>query len=305
MIKRRKLRIFLAIVLLAAGACVFLMQRREPSYKGRHLSQWVSALASLYGEPRLRPPYAAQAPEAIRQLAPKAVPLLLEWMVYETPAWNRKLSRFAHNHTGLGGMGDKLDATEAERIQRRQGATPAFSVLGPHGAKAVPALISLLTSNRESWILVRARTALDEVAPNAVEALEAGLTNQTPGVRSWCVYALGRAGTNAARAIPALLQCVSDSDLRAEAIRSLARLKLEPARVVPALTNAVQDPNEDVRRAAAWGLSEYGDKSGVAVPILREYLDDWNPYTRKWATNLLRKLAPETLANPATPPWPG
>jgi hypothetical protein len=97
MTKRRKILLLLASLGLALGAYMLLTREREPSYKGRKLSQWVEDLGQMNLEGTPSP----EGQEAIRHIGATAVPYLLMWMDYDPTAWRAKLNTFCDKHCGV------------------------------------------------------------------------------------------------------------------------------------------------------------------------------------------------------------
>ena len=72
-------------------------------------------------------------------------------------------------------------------------------------------------------------------------------------MRKLAAKSIGRFGTNAVAAVPVLIGCLADRDLKVaeEAAAALGTLRMEPEIAVPALANcALKSPNDDVRRSA-------------------------------------------------------
>src|SRR4051812_25450889 len=83
-----KQRVFLILLgIVIAGVIVVLARRdREPEYGGKRLSEYLSGLSGNAAEKK-------RADEAIGQIGTNAIPYLLKWMQYETPAWKTQLYR--------------------------------------------------------------------------------------------------------------------------------------------------------------------------------------------------------------------
>ena len=88
----RKRRIFLigipVAVVAVVGLVMVLTPAREPEYKGKKLSEWVMKLSPFYDDADK-----IHGIEAISQIGTNALPYLIKWVGYETPAWKKQASR--------------------------------------------------------------------------------------------------------------------------------------------------------------------------------------------------------------------
>lgn len=88
------------------------------------------------------------------------------------------------------------------------------------------------------------------------------------------------------KVIKALTHAFKDvEDVRFHVARNLGKFE-EPA--VPYLLDALKDPDEHVRRYAAWILGVIGDDR--AVPALENALNDPSDYVRKGVEQALRRF---------------
>jgi hypothetical protein len=296
MTKRRKILLLLAALGLAVGAYVLFIRDDEPTYEGRTLSEW---LADFGNGDRPLPP---EAQDAIRRIGGKAVPQLLHLIEYQTPPWRKKLNKVCNQYVTL----QWLETNEQERHGLHFSAAMAFQFVGPEGKRAIPDLAKHLKPS-DWYCAFYAAYALGWLGPEALPPLLSCLTNQTTQTTQLRVASMAgivNMGSNAAPALPFLIQCLSDPDklVRANAAACVGELRLQPDLVVPALTNALRDQDNDVRWCACRGLSWLGKQALGAVPALEQMLTDPSRYVRDAATNALRKIAPEALTN--VPPRP-
>jgi HEAT repeat protein len=85
-----------------------------------------------------------------------------------------------------------------------------------------------------------------------------------------------------------------DADMRAWAARELGHMPgQEAAAGVQALTDALQDPQDNVRMAAAYGLADLGAAAAAAVPALSKTLEDRSAQVRTAATYALKQIQPK------------
>ncbi|MCY7278512.1 MAG: HEAT repeat domain-containing protein, partial [Phormidesmis sp. CAN_BIN44] len=106
-------------------------------------------------------------------------------------------------------------------------------------------------------------------------------------------HTLGRFGTKAQAAIPALSNLLQDEnpDIRFVAAQALGEIGTEA--VVPALTKALQDKDENVRVSAAVAFQQIGSVAQQAKPVLIAALWDGNWYVRSKTAATLSKLGLE------------
>jgi len=159
----------------------------------------------------------------------------------------------------------------AQWLETRQGV--------PEGA-AVAAIATLLEEGEPAerraaaWALGVAGPA---ALPFAETIARRARQDETPGVRTSCVRALGGIGSRAA--VPVLFEALSDPSeaVRASAAQALARLGPGPEDV-PSLAAAVSNPDRYVAAFAAWSLGHLGALAEPAVPELVQALarDDTN-----------------------------
>ena len=279
------------VILLACGLVVvlyaLLSTPREPTYKGRSLSQWVEAYHDRGGAEQ------AEAAAAIRQIGASAVPCLLAWIRDPLPGW--KTTVRAARLRAPGGQGSFL--TDARRPFY---AASAFSALGPAGNGAIPELTRLANDAEHYFKSIAATQALGRSGKAGAPPLLGLLQSDNVVIRAHAAKAIGHLGSNALPAIPLLLQYVTnvaDMDVAEAAAATLGTLGFEPDRVVPALSNALHSPPPLIRRTAVRALGRFATNSAAARPALAIALVDPEASVRALATNALLKIAPEYLTN--------
>ncbi len=202
------------------------------------------------------------------------------------------------------------------RFERFLGAPVGFSILGRTAASAAPELSRKLRAAPD-WFT--AKVCLDElqaIDPEGIPRLCSVITNPAP--KAWSIAPspaiiptadmsprviamdyLICMGTNAAPAVPALVQATSDNEL-AVALHAVLALGLIGSRqsiTVPALTHALQDPRPPIRAGAADALLRLGAEARPAVLALLKTLADEDQKVREWTTNALLEIAPDILTN--------
>jgi hypothetical protein len=293
---RRLILGILAAGVLASVVYAVLSSSREPTYNGRPLSDWTTAL-NTYSYPSTAQ---ADASEAIKNIGTNAIPHLLRWIKYPERGGkpNLLLSLFDKLIHWLGfrrSFGD-------QKRDLANGAVLAFAVLGPLATNALPELTALLESPDGTAVDARAGQSLAGIGPAALPIFLANLTNQNSEVQARAAFHLVQTASNAQSAVPQLITHLSGSDWLAvwAAGRTLGNLKTDPAVVVPILQALLADPHPARRAAAVQALADYGPLARPAVPALLNALNTTNGYMIPEIQAALRKIAPEALTN--TPP---
>jgi HEAT repeat protein len=175
-----------------------------------------------------------------------------------------------------------LKAIEHEnQIFRRNHALKALSTIGPAG---VPVLQEALINNdtgatRSLPGIAYALYQIDQDQLSLVlPVLLRLLRDDESQVRGDVIWSLGRIGTAAREAVPALLELAQDenesSHLRCEALEVAWQLEQIPEHTLPLLTRFLHDEHEDIRRFAIETLAQRGSEAGASVPALIERLED-------------------------------
>jgi hypothetical protein len=308
-VRATKVIIVLAsFVLLLIGVIASLPGDREPAYNGKTLSEWL-----LY-----RPAYGVPSPatsnafelqiEAIREIGEPAVPWLLKWARYQTPAWRWKLERFFGKD---------------RRIERRDAVWFAFKVLGPKAAAAIPELTRMINKPGGPEFYGKPLNALSHMGDRGFPPVLAVLENPRHLARSTAVGIIGDTaewGTNRLRAVPALVSCLrSDNYFLADLSESaLGKIAKDPALTLPALAKSLSNPAttniddtiaglttlivsqknpEHLRIASTMALGIIGKPAHDAIPALVRTLNDDDQLVQSAATNALLKIAPGILTN--------
>ena len=139
-----------------------------------------------------------------------------------------------------------------------------------------------------------------EAGPPIIELL--GRETDEMG-RARCVFALGRAGSSAARAVPVLLEILRTDDTHVydTALWALSEIGDYSRAVVEAITKGLKRCLSDQRWVAAKALGRIGSAASLSVPALIESLEDVHPLIRElsaWALGEIgigRSTAPLTL----------
>jgi hypothetical protein len=228
-----------------------------------------------------------EAEDAIRSIGTNAIPHLVRWIDYKTPAWKVKLYGMA-NPVLKRLNSDWVLHDELANIHGS--GHIGFAILGQEGAPAIPALSEMMKQGN-----LLAAASLGYIGRDALPVIMAGLTNKDPEVRAnSLLYGIAELGTNARPAVPLLIGRLKDADRgeRFRAVTVLGHLRLQPETVVPALIESLRDPDAIVRQAAAASLGRYQREAISAVPALTDLLADKERSVREAATNSLGIISP-------------
>jgi hypothetical protein len=276
MTKRRLILAVLGLGILAALLFAFT-RPREPSYKGRSLSQWVED----YGTPPKMTLSRQQevAAQAIRAIGTNALPFLLRWIKYEAPPPVREGS-----------------APRDEADLRADDAVRAFAIIGPDARCALPELTAILTRTVPgvTFANTRAGHAMAAIGPAALPAFCAALTNQSPAVREVAALTIYDLGTNARPAAPDLIRTLSDPKFGPahNAAWALGHLAPNPPSALLILSRIRAIPNGLHREIITQAfLAEYTTTGQAAERDLLTVLNDADPSLRDLTTNILAKIA--------------
>jgi HEAT repeat protein len=158
-------------------------------------------------------------------------------------------------------------------------AAAALGQLGPAAKDALPAVLDAFKRGNRDLRLASA-PALVQIAPGKTEILPpliSSLTDEDHDVREAVLVSLGRLGSLARPAIPAILRAFfgeENVNCRRAAAEALGRIGPAASSAVPALIKILKDDNSDVRIAAVESLGRIGPAASSAVAALVDLLKD-------------------------------
>ena len=288
------------------AAIAYFSREREPFYNGKPLSRWIHLNAT---SPRSS--HAEQAEVvAIRQIGTNALPFLLKWMRYDSSRGGvrntlRTILGKLPNSIVPDALQEWIDTSVEE--DRSVNAAVAFEPLAELATNAVPELVDMIKDPVFPRASQRAIAALGGIGRPALPILLARLTNTNAlhRVEVANLFSIFKElGTNDASVVPILVRCLEDpdSDLRFAAALALgSRAVDERAQaplVVPALANYLNfAADEESQDMAMRALGAYGDQARASVPVLLRMTEYPVETIRKAATNTLLVIAPEALTN--------
>lgn len=284
MSSRGKRIVFLACAMLALAVLWQVLRDREPSYQGRALSEWVDQMQN-------RAYNAAEAQGAIRAIGTNAIPIAVKWISYEPRRFGKnRVVTLAREH-----LPGRISRNERRAYQ----AVIVFRALGADACSAIPQLTNLALRTSDRARADRCIEALAHLGPEALPGMLTLVTNSPTDTRRKAMFWLHSFGTNAAVAVPILIQCLDDKDsvLANQAASILSNLRVDRSAVFAALTNALRSHSAQVRALAVRCIMTIGTTRSEAVPVLLPLLSDPDVKVRENCTNVLLEIAPEVLTN--------
>ena len=304
--RRKRVIIVLAVcVLVGIGVVAFWPGEKEPEYNGKKLSEWLDGYQT--GVAMESPTQEREAIKAIRTIGTNALPCLLNWVRRrDVPTWQVRAAEQCHR-LGL----DWLQRFVWSRKRQTKYAWAALRILGSNARGAIPEVTRIAVESQSSDVVLTALEFLSANGPDAVPALLKVIDRGKGERRGWSMHfirEMPNLGTNGPAVVATLLKCLQeqDEDAAASAALALGEVGLQTKEVVPALAAQLQDNRRMVRYSATRALGSLAnDRSAIAelrkaVPELVNAQNDHDPMVREYATNALRKVAPEVLTNGIT-----
>ncbi len=252
----RKTRRYLLITLLIAAvgvlAWLLLLLDPEPTYQSRPLSYWLKGFYPGNPDPTQK-----QAVDAVTQIGTNAVPTLVRMLQQKDSKLKLRLIQLIQMQHWVH---FNFESSEKRHLEALAG----LAFLGPKAKSAVPVLLEIYNEHHPG-------------------PYDNSLT---------MAQLLANMGPAAADAVPRFVQATTDtnSQIRFNAVNTLAQIHARPDLSVPALTASLRDPDETVRSMAALCLVDFGANARSAVPELTRLLADPDSDVREDAAEALKEI---------------
>ncbi len=195
-----------------------------------------------------------------------------------------------------------IDAMQDGDESVRTGAIAALGWIGDRAGKSVPHLLRLLLADDKTRVeVVRIQAAIARIGRPAVGALIAGLTRAQSATRVRILQTLGRMGSDAEDAVPALAGELeaghSGTGCLPEVVDAIGRVGPRAKSVASALSRLLAsaflaDAQEELDRRATRALTKIGRSP---IQFLSEKLSGAEPDSRRRAVDLLGEVGPDAM----------
>jgi len=289
----KRVRILLGVLIIAvAGVMVWrALSAQEPVYQGRTVDSWLDDLTVSNGVARnVR---STEYRAALKQIGPEAVPFIF-----------RKLRQ-----NDLPGFFHKL-LPQPKPISFDAGW--AGTALADCGTNATRMVIDKLNDGNPAvrevaWRAVSMSFARDSMSTNEMISLcLPALKDEVAMVRLEAARCLGRLGTAASNAVPALLPLLSSSEagrrasqrvfVRANTARALGEIGPAASNAIPALTNLMATADSYGRVSAAIALWRITSNESVALPVIVNELPSFDKNMKQMPIDALKAMGPRAKA---------
>lgn len=271
----RRILLGVLVAVLAGGACWQAIRPHEPVYQGKTLTAWLEQYTGNGGPVPTNPTEStrAQAAKAVRHIGTNGIHCLLRMAAAEdspVQKWfvrlpvPKKVAAFLVSQpwffrwatkSGIGPMN----------------ASAGFRLLGPEAKSAVPGLVHIMRSGK-----------------NSLGRLHA-------------VLALGAIGPPAENALPALIENFQDpfNELRDRTVQAIFDIAFDHSKgvfrpecsrvMVPTLAKLLADPRTDALRIIRL-LSDIGPDAQAALPAIIPFQESANANIRTAAKNARERI---------------
>ncbi len=252
-------------VVVITSITVTMIYPGEPRYQGKLLSEWLKQYQSIS---ETTPPITSN--EMDRRLA------MQKRLAMQNQAEE------AVRHIGVKALPTLLKwANTTNAIGREEPSVfgytlgrIGFLVLGPIAKSAVPTLTEILT-NEDFNLRGDALLDLGEIGTNAADALPAVIehlkNDQVYFIRDWAAAVIGDIGTNdPERIVPVLIESLNatnDSAMHANSLESLAKFGEQAKAAIPFIVPYLKDANSEVSTAAAYALRQIDREAAAAAGV--------------------------------------
>jgi HEAT repeat protein len=169
-----------------------------------------------------------------------------------------------------------IDVVRDEKARERAYAATVLPKIGADRDLVVPLLIDLLNDPSGSVVWASAdmlREHYPEAARSIVPLLAERLKDDAPEVRSRAAHSLHVLGPLAEEAIPEMVDALSDRAVTGSIALALGRHGSRARRAVPAMVELLRERNAQSETSIVRALGEIGPDARAAVPVLRDLLE--------------------------------
>lgn len=241
---------------------------REPMYDGKPLTFWLSR----YTDGNRTETSVQEADHALEAIGSNAVPALLHLInAHDLPFEPKLMELLQKQHL--------IEVDWTSPWEKRELAVYGFRQLRGAGRGAVPELIRIY------------ELAEKDGSASASER------------RSAVIRALSQMGPAAKEAVPMLIALpLKDTNVffRAISVDMLGKIHASPEIAVPALIRCLDDPDLRMRSTVAYALGQFGPEAKSAIAPLKASLGNSDFMTKLTIANAISKIDPTALTNIAS-----
>ena len=252
-------------VVVITSITVTMVYPGEPRYQGKLLNEWLKSYQSI--SESASPVYSSEMDRRLATQKRIAMQNQAEEAVRHIGAKALPtLLKWANTTNAIGRNEPFIPGYTLGRV--------GFSVLGPMAKSAVPTLTEILT-NEDFNLRGDALLDLGEIGTNAADALPAVIeqmkNDQVYFIRDWAAAVVGDIGANDPdRIVPLLIESLNatnDSAMHANSLKSLAKFGEQAKAAIPFIVPYLKDENSEVSTAAAYALRRIDREATAAAGV--------------------------------------
>ncbi|MGZ4964654.1 MAG: HEAT repeat domain-containing protein [Limisphaerales bacterium] len=195
-VKRRwKIAIATVAVIVIAAVVVLITANSEPEYKGRTLSEWISAYDDAYADAidkreSMDAPKSSEAAHALREMTPQILPILIGRISYEKSPRVASIQKFLEPIAETTGFGMRYSTLINRGENRVWAALAVFELLGTNATPAIPQLSNMIMDAKHPDTAHNALQAIASTGNAGTQTIVALLHNPDNPNRSATLAAL-------------------------------------------------------------------------------------------------------------------
>jgi len=185
-------------------------------------------------------------------------------------------------------------ATSQDDVYIRAGAVNAIGIMGSQAQEALPTLIKAL-DDKEQFLREKLITAIFQVSPDgqvAIPVFTKLLKDNDRDISIQAARYLGEYGDKAEKALPDIIELYKNSGYYEDLAGVIGKFGSAAKAAVPALILALSDADSTKRLGALSALTKIGPAPGV-VPALLKIFKDEHDYNRLEVTRSISKFGPQ------------
>jgi hypothetical protein len=289
--KRRRILLLLALVVVAAGIALFWPRGpKEPAYHGKRLSQWIEQANAQPVQAQNEQSFLKSkeaACKAIRALGTNALPWLMSEFTRPESKWRAAFNRWTSAHPRIG-------FRFRGRWERARTAALGLAVLGTNAASTLPTLAAYLADEDVgSWAAI----AMGGAGEIALPYLMPSLTSTSRTERLCAAKGLGNAVYHSDAAIPGVVQLTHHSNVqvRVTALIALGNAKGRHDLLIPVYKEALSSLDQGILRVAAYAVDRKDEVTKAVFPELLLLLTNTESSVVRAASNTIFHIDPSAL----------